>query len=54
MTPSEEYRRNADECHSLARQTKNPQEKAQWLKLADQWTRMADAAHVRPDAFDAK
>jgi hypothetical protein len=54
MTPSEEFRKNADECRQLASQTSDPKERAQWLKLSEHWERAAKAAHTRPDAFDAK
>jgi hypothetical protein len=54
MNTADEFRKNAAECRALADGTSNPQEKAQWLKLADEWLRMAQSAHSRPDAFDAK
>ena len=54
MNIADEFRKNDAECRAIAAKTRDPQEKAQWLKLADEWLRMAQAAHSRPDAFDAK
>jgi hypothetical protein len=54
MNTSEDFRKNAAECLDLAKKTTDPEQSAQWLKLADEWLRVAQAAHIRPDAFDAK
>jgi hypothetical protein len=54
VTSSKDFRRNAEECRSLASKTTHPEEKAQWLKLAEEWTRMADATASRPEIFDVK
>ena len=51
---ADEYRKNAAECRDIAHKTSDPQTKAQWIKLAEEWTRLAGAAHVRPQVFDAK
>jgi hypothetical protein len=54
MASSDDFRKNAGECRLFASKALSPEEKAQWLKLADEWTRMADAARALPDGFDAK
>jgi hypothetical protein len=38
------YRRNAAACKVLAQQTNLPAQKANWLMLAAEWNRLADAA----------
>jgi hypothetical protein len=42
MTTSDEYRKFAQECRQQAEKTWRPDEKAMWLKLAEQWQRMAE------------
>jgi hypothetical protein len=54
MNQAEQFRKNATGCRDLANKTKDPQQKAQWLKLSEQWDLMAAAAHARPDAFHGK
>jgi hypothetical protein len=36
------YRNKAEACHQSAKATKNAREVEGWLRLADQWTRLAD------------
>ena len=48
MSKADEYRRNAEECSRMAQATRNPEDKAAWLRLADSWLRM-----LRPDAVRA-
>jgi hypothetical protein len=54
MNTTDDFHKNAAECRDLAEKTADPTQRAQWLRLADEWQRMAQAAHSRPDAFDAK
>jgi hypothetical protein len=41
MKRVEQYQRYAAECLALARKTENPEEKAQLLKLAEVWKKLA-------------
>jgi hypothetical protein len=54
MNLPEDFRKNAADCRDLAKEATDPTQKAQWLKLADEWLRVAEASYSRPDAFDAK
>ena len=51
---ADDFSKNAAECREQANKAADPGHKAQWVQLADAWLRMAEAAHSRPDAFDAK
>jgi hypothetical protein len=54
MNKSDKYRAQAEECLSMARKAVNPDDKATWLKMAEDWLRL-----IRPprqsasDKFDA-
>ena len=39
-----EYRANSRTCRRLADATKDPEQKANWLMLAAEWERIAQAA----------
>jgi hypothetical protein len=54
MNPANDFRKNAAQCRELASTTPDHKQKTEWLKLAEEWERMATAAHARPDWFDAK
>ena len=54
MTRTDVYQKHAAECRDLASTTSDLETKAQWLKLAEEWSRMETAAYSHPDAFDAK
>jgi hypothetical protein len=54
MNPTDEFRGNSAKCRSLANAASDPAQKAEWLKLSEEWLRIAAAAHIRPDTFDAK
>jgi len=44
-----QYRQKADECREHAVSTRNEQEKAAWLRLAEDWQRLAQSVdRVRP------
>jgi hypothetical protein len=50
MSKTDEYRANAAECEKMARATRNPNDKATWLKMAADWLRMIP--QPRPSASD--
>src|SRR5262245_4330365 len=47
-TRYEIYRAKSQECKAAAAQFSNPVEKARWLKLSDQWAKMAEKAKSAP------
>jgi hypothetical protein len=42
------YQSNADACRHQATLLQNASNKERWLKLADQWSKMADEAKRQP------
>ena len=40
---AKQYRDNAKTCRRLADTTKDPEQKANWLMIAAEWKRLADA-----------
>ena len=54
MSKSDQYRAQAEECERMARKALSPDDKATWLKMAEDWLRL-----IRPprrsasDRFDA-
>ena len=40
MSKPDEYRANAQECERMAASSDNPNQKAKWLQMAQQWLRM--------------
>jgi hypothetical protein len=40
MSKSDEYRANAQECQHMAGISRNPDEKAVWQRMAEDWLRM--------------
>ena len=42
MNRVEEYRHNEAQCRRMWEATKNPKDKADWLKLANSWQAMLD------------
>jgi hypothetical protein len=51
MTVAGTYRRHAAECVSMSERVDNPSDKAQFLKMATMWLRLAEFAekNERPD-----
>jgi hypothetical protein len=43
------YRSRADECRLQAEKAVNPIDKEAWLRLATDWTKMAQAVEARRD-----
>jgi hypothetical protein len=41
----DEYRANAEECQRMARISRNPDEKATWQRMAEQWLGMIPKAN---------
>ena len=52
MTKPDEYRANAQECERMAASSRNPNQKAKWLQMAQQWLRMIPKVGSKPDQFD--
>jgi hypothetical protein len=44
MTSKAEYRQKAEECRQRAAQSILPHDKAEWLRLAREWQKLADSA----------
>jgi uncharacterized alpha-E superfamily protein len=40
------FRQNAEQCRRLAHDSRDPVQRETWLKLAEEWTKMADEADV--------
>jgi hypothetical protein len=41
---AEEFRKQADDCRALAARAIKPIDKASWLRLAEDWLKLAQAA----------
>jgi hypothetical protein len=46
-TDAERYRRQAEECRKLAERSANQFDKNSWLRLADEWIKLAEADEER-------
>ena len=42
MSPSEEFRRHAAECRSMAGFLHDPNSRAMWMSMAERWMRCAE------------
>ena len=42
MNPADRFRQNADDCRQRSLQARMPADKAIWLKLAEEWQRLAE------------
>jgi len=42
INPAEEFRRHAEQCRRMARETRNLESKRTWNRLADRWVRCAE------------
>jgi hypothetical protein len=40
---AERFRGEADECRQMAEGASSPHTKAEWLRLADEWTKLAQS-----------
>jgi hypothetical protein len=47
MKPGDEYRQHAEECRRQADIAASELEKATWLKMANEWLRLAEPAEKR-------
>jgi hypothetical protein len=45
-TAEQRYRREAEECRQNAEQAKNPVDQEAWLRLADDWMKLARSAEL--------
>ena len=43
---ADQFRKSADECRELAGQSTSPEHKERWLKIADDWLRLAEAVEA--------
>jgi hypothetical protein len=51
MNAAEAFRKNAEACSKMADKSPDPWDKANWLRLADSWTRLAKTSDAsRPAA----
>jgi hypothetical protein len=42
VTDAELYRHNADDCRLRSLQARTPADKANWLKIAEEWQKLAE------------
>ena len=42
MGSAERYRQNADDCRQRSLQARAPADKANWLKIAEEWQKLAE------------
>jgi hypothetical protein len=47
---SDRFRRQADECRQLAAKALNPLDKEAWLRLAEEWLKLAISVEERRSA----
>jgi hypothetical protein len=50
MIPSEEFRRFAGECRTMAKFARSPESKASWGRLAERWVRCAELNELNSSA----
>ena len=57
MSDAKLYRHNADDCRKRSLQARTPADKANWLKIAEEWQKLAeevDAFNVPGNGLKAK
>jgi hypothetical protein len=57
MNSAERYRQNADDCRQRSLQARSAADKANWLKIAEEWQKLAegvDVANSPRDGLKAK
>jgi len=47
-TPAQRYRREAEECQLSAQRAMRQADREAWLKLAADWTKLAESAELNP------
>jgi hypothetical protein len=52
MSKPDEYRANAQECERMAASSRNPNQKAKWLQMAQQWLRMISKVEPAKSQFN--
>ena len=50
MNPSEEFRKFAGECRTMAKLARSPESKATWGRLAARWVRCAELNELHSSA----
>jgi len=40
--PADDYRKKQEECVEQAKKARNSADKAQWLRIGEEWARLAD------------
>ncbi len=48
MSASDDFQKNAEECRQLAAKAIKPATRATWLKLADDWLKLAQITEATP------
>jgi hypothetical protein len=51
---AEAYRNNADQCQRLAERSLRPEHRECWLKIAEQWLKMADEVDLAERGNESK
>jgi hypothetical protein len=46
MTSGELYRQNADDCRQRSLRARTPADKANWLKIAEEWQKLAEKVDI--------
>jgi hypothetical protein len=46
-TDAKQFRKEAEECRLLAEKATSPQDRDEWLRLAAEWTKLAQEAESR-------
>jgi len=46
MNSAERYRQNADDCRQRSLQARTAADKANWLKIAEEWQKLAEEVDV--------
>lgn len=52
MSKPDEYRANAQKCERIAASSHNPNQKAKWLEMAQQWLCMISKVEPTESHFD--
>ena len=47
---ADSFRQNAEQCRRLAQDSRDPVQRETWLKLAEEWTKMAAEADIASQA----
>jgi len=53
MNAAEAFRKNAEACSKMADKSPDPWDRANWMRLAESWTRLAKTSDARRPAATA-